>query len=75
MSFQAALSKLPSPVINLVNGATQGGSQDFGKSKKDQAEVVEWIEKAAKGTIVVPSALKVRRFIASHHNVGSTGVL
>jgi hypothetical protein len=72
MSFQSALSKLPYPIKDLVTVATRDGSQDFGKSEKDQAEVIEWVEKAANGTVVTPSALKVRWFIVSH-DVVSTG--
>jgi hypothetical protein len=62
MSFQAALSKLPSPLKDLVIGTNQDSGHHFGKSEKDQAEVVQWVEKAASGDILKPSGLKVRSF-------------
>ncbi|ETW81567.1 hypothetical protein HETIRDRAFT_318800 [Heterobasidion irregulare TC 32-1] len=58
MSSAAAVSKLQSPLRDLVLGATQDGSQDFGKSEKDKTEVTGWIEKVAQGDIVKPEALK-----------------
>ena len=59
MSSAAVVSKLQSPLRDLVLGATQDGSQDFGKSEKDKAEVAGWIEKVAQGDVVKPEALKV----------------
>ncbi|KAI0720467.1 hypothetical protein C8T65DRAFT_633102 [Cerioporus squamosus] len=58
MSVQAALAKLPSPLKDLVTGAAQDGSEDFGKSEKDKAEVAEWIEKAAQGDVAKPENFK-----------------
>ncbi|KDQ62433.1 hypothetical protein JAAARDRAFT_30344 [Jaapia argillacea MUCL 33604] len=52
------LSKLQSPLRDLVLGATQDGSQEFGKSEKDKAEVAEWIDKVAQGDVVKPESLK-----------------
>ncbi|KAH9933102.1 uncharacterized protein BXZ73DRAFT_101072 [Epithele typhae] len=50
MSVQAALANLPAPLKDLVTAAVQDGSEDFGKSEKDRAEVEEWIISVAKGT-------------------------
>ena len=60
MSVQAALAKLPSPLKDLVTGAAQDGSEDFGKSEKDKAEVAEWIDKVAQGDVAKPENFKVR---------------
>lgn len=59
MSAAAALAKLPSPLRDLVAGAAQDGSEDFGKSEKDKAEVAEWIDKVAQGDVAKPESLKV----------------
>ena len=64
MSVQAALAKLPSPLKDLVTGAVQGGSEDFGKSEKDKAEVTQWIEKIAEGSVAKPENLKVSTLAA-----------
>ncbi|EIW59492.1 nucleic acid-binding protein [Trametes versicolor FP-101664 SS1] len=58
MSAAAALAKLPSPLRDLVAGAAQDGSEDFGKSEKDKAEVAEWIDKVAQGDVAKPESLK-----------------
>ncbi|KAG6852783.1 hypothetical protein C0991_009120 [Blastosporella zonata] len=47
MSFQAAVDKLNSPVKDLVVAFTENGTRHVGDAEKDQAEVVDWIEKAA----------------------------
>ena len=60
MSVQTALAKLPSPLKDLVTGAAQDGSEDFGKSEKDKAEVAEWIDKVAQGDVAKPENFKVR---------------
>ena len=39
MSVQAALAKLPSPLKDLVTGAAQDGSEDFGKSEKEPLDI------------------------------------
>lgn len=59
MSFQAAVSKLQSPVKDLVLAATKQGTQDIGKTDQDKAEIEEWIGKVAQGDIVKESGLKV----------------
>ena len=56
----SAVSKLHSPLRELVVGATQDGSSDFGKNEKDKAEVAEWIENVAAGQVAKPDSLKVR---------------
>ncbi|RPD77832.1 nucleic acid-binding protein [Lentinus tigrinus ALCF2SS1-7] len=58
MSVQAALAKLPSPLKDLVTGAAQDGSEDFGKSEKDKTEVAEWIDKVAQGDVAKPENFK-----------------
>ncbi|OSD07251.1 nucleic acid-binding protein [Trametes coccinea BRFM310] len=54
MSASTALAKLPSPLKDLVAAAVQDGSEDFGKSEKDKAEVAEWIDKVAQGDVAKP---------------------
>ena len=60
MSAQAALSRLPSPLKDLVAGAAQGGSEDFGRSEKDKAEVSQWLEKVVQGDVAKHENFKVR---------------
>ena len=60
MSVQAALAKLPSPLKDLVSAAAHVGSEDFGKSEKDKAEVAQWIDKVAQGDVAKPENFKVR---------------
>lgn len=55
----SAISKLHSPLKELVAGATQDGSNDFGQNEKDKAEVSGWIEKIADGAVAKPDNLKV----------------
>lgn len=54
----SALLKLHSPLKELVAGAVQEGSPDFGRTEKDQAEVAGWIEIVAAGSDVKPDTLK-----------------
>ncbi|KAI0354934.1 nucleic acid-binding protein [Trametes cingulata] len=58
MSASAALAKLPAPLRDLVVGAAQDGSEDFGKSEKDKAEVADWIDKVAQGDVAKPESFK-----------------
>ena len=60
MSAQAALAKLPSPLRDLVTSAAQDGSEDFGRSEKDKAEVSQWLEKVVQGDVAKPENFKVR---------------
>ncbi|KAI0061685.1 nucleic acid-binding protein [Artomyces pyxidatus] len=57
MSAQAATAKLQPPLRDLVTGATQDPAQDFGKSEKDKAEVIEWIDKVARDDFASGEAL------------------
>ena len=59
MSASAALAKLPSPLRDLVTAAAQDGSEDFGRSEKDKAEVADWIDKVAQGEVAKPDKLQV----------------
>ncbi|KAA1470003.1 nucleic acid-binding protein [Dentipellis sp. KUC8613] len=58
MSAQAAISKLQPDVRQLVLGAAKEGGVDFGKSEKDKAEVVEWVENVAQGSVAKAESLK-----------------
>lgn len=51
-----AFAKLASPLKELVVSA----SPELGKSDKDKADVIEWIEKVAQGDIVKPEGIQVR---------------
>lgn len=55
---QSALLKLHSPLKELVAGAVQEGSPDFGRTEKDQADVAGWIEIVAAGNQVKPDTLQ-----------------
>lgn len=57
MSFQEAASKLSPPLKDLVQNFTADNA--LGKTEKDQAEVVGWIEKVGSGH-VQESAFQVR---------------
>lgn len=59
MSAQAALAKLAPPLRDLVSAAAPDGSESFGKSEKDQAEVAQWIDKVAQGDVAKAENLKV----------------
>ena len=58
---QSALSKLHSPLKELVTGAVQEGSPDFGRTEKDQTDVAGWIDIVAAGNSVKPDTLKASR--------------
>lgn len=55
MSYEASLSKLPSPLKDLVANA----QADTGRTDVDKSEVVNWIDKVAVGDIVKPESLSV----------------
>ena len=59
MSVQAALAKLTPPLRDLVAAAAQDGSEDFGRSEKDKAEVSQWLEKVVQGDVAKPENFKV----------------
>ncbi|KAI0086542.1 hypothetical protein BDY19DRAFT_894826 [Irpex rosettiformis] len=54
----SAVTKLQSPLKELVAGATHDGSSEFGRNEKDKKEVEEWIERVAGGEVVKAEALK-----------------
>lgn len=56
-SFQDVVSKLRSPVKDLVNVVTENGQRYVGETESDQKEVVSWIEKSSE--VVVEGGLKV----------------
>ncbi|TFK40645.1 hypothetical protein BDQ12DRAFT_601097 [Crucibulum laeve] len=58
MSFQSAVSKLNSPVKDLVLAVTRDGTELIGEFDKDQAEVASWIEKTSQGDLVAEGNLK-----------------
>ncbi|KAH7885383.1 hypothetical protein F5I97DRAFT_2033029 [Phlebopus sp. FC_14] len=53
MSYEASLSKLPSPLKELVSSA----QADTGKTDADKVEVLNWIDNVASGEIVKAEAL------------------
>jgi aminoacyl tRNA synthase complex-interacting multifunctional protein 1 len=61
MTSQAAISKLPSPLKELVLSAVKADDgQAFGTSEKEKAEVADWIEKVAAGDVAKAETLKVK---------------
>ena len=64
MASASALTKLPTPLRDLVANAAPDGASDFGKSEKDKAEVTQWIEKIAEGSVAKPENLKVSTLAA-----------
>ncbi|TFK74881.1 nucleic acid-binding protein [Pluteus cervinus] len=58
MSLQAAISKLQSPVKELVLGVTQDGTKYGGETEQDSAEVVNWLEKTAGGEYAKEESFK-----------------
>ena len=59
MSFQAAIARLNQPLNDLVQSTLRDVVHASGKSDKDQAEVVQWIDMVAQGDIVKPGSLTV----------------
>jgi hypothetical protein len=58
MSSTNTFSLLPSPLRELVVGSAQD-QQQLGASEKDQADIAQWVEKAAQVHFVKPDALQV----------------
>ncbi|TBU62338.1 hypothetical protein BD310DRAFT_811399 [Dichomitus squalens] len=58
MSVQASIAKLAPPLRDLVSGVVQDGSEDFGKSENDKAEVAQWIDTVAQGHVAKAENLK-----------------
>jgi len=52
MSSNDIFSKLPSPLHGLLTGSAQQDQQQLGVSEKDQAEIAQWVEKAAQPDFV-----------------------
>ncbi|KAJ4482146.1 hypothetical protein J3R30DRAFT_3852636 [Lentinula aciculospora] len=58
MSFENSVSKLNTVVKDLVASTATNDSSLTGKSEKDQAEIVQWIEKVGQGDLVKLDNLK-----------------
>ncbi|KAK7056813.1 G4 quadruplex nucleic acid binding protein [Paramarasmius palmivorus] len=58
MSFQASVSKLASPIKELVQSVSESDPSFLGKTDKDKTEVEGWIEKVGQGSAVNPSNYK-----------------
>ncbi|KAI0078269.1 nucleic acid-binding protein [Panus rudis PR-1116 ss-1] len=58
MSAPAALTKLQSPLKELVTESSKDIPSAFGRTEKDQAEVSKWIEDVASGVVPKPDGLK-----------------
>jgi aminoacyl tRNA synthase complex-interacting multifunctional protein 1 len=66
MSYESSISKLPSPLKDLV--ATS--QADVGKTEADKAEVAQWIEKIAEGEVALPdleTQLIPRTYVVSNY--------
>jgi aminoacyl tRNA synthase complex-interacting multifunctional protein 1 len=66
MSYESSISKLPSPLKDLV--ATS--QADVGKTEADKAEVAQWIEKVAEGEVALPdleTQLIPRTYVVSNY--------
>lgn len=60
MSFQAAVSKLKSPVKELVASVVQEEGTLTGKVDNDQTEILNWIETVAQDDALGEDRLKVK---------------
>ncbi|KAK7689993.1 hypothetical protein QCA50_006635 [Cerrena zonata] len=58
MAAQASITKLHSPLKELVAAASADITSAFGRTEKDQAEVAEWVANVAAGTTAKPESLK-----------------
>ncbi|KAJ7780643.1 hypothetical protein DFH07DRAFT_729399 [Mycena maculata] len=74
MDFQSSVSKLSSPVKDLVLSVTQNGRLHVGKQDKDEREVIEWIAKIEQGDLIKEAGLKTlgtqlvpRTFLVSNY--------
>ena len=59
MSSNGVFSKLSSPLRDLLTGSAQQDQQQLGVSEKDQAEIAQWVEKAAQTDFVESDAFLV----------------
>ena len=60
MSFDNTVSKLRSPIRELVLYASENGRKLLGNSENDNKEVIGWINKLSQNAFVTESNLKVR---------------
>lgn len=60
MSFENIVTKLRSPVKELVLSASESGGNLLGDDDNDKKEVIGWIDKLSQNTLVAESNLKVR---------------
>ncbi|KAF8073600.1 hypothetical protein FPV67DRAFT_1620837 [Lyophyllum atratum] len=74
MSFHAAVSKLNTPIKELVVAVTENGTRHVGQTEKDQTEVAEWIEKAGHADVTsevniqdLNTTLLPRTYLVSNH--------
>lgn len=65
MSLHSAISKLRSPVRDLVLAVTRDGQELSGQNEADEKEVVGWIEKTSQGKLVNENNLNVRLYSIS----------
>lgn len=66
MSYESSISKLPSPLKDLVVTS----QADVGKTEADKAEVAQWIEKVAEGEVALPdleTQLIPRTYVVSNY--------
>ncbi len=56
-SFQDAVSRLRSPVKELISVVTENGQRYIGENENDQKDVVRWIKKSTE--VVVEGRLNV----------------
>lgn len=66
MSYESSISKLPSPLKDLVVTS----QADVGKTEADKAEVAQWIEKVAEGEVALPdleTQLVPRTYVVSNY--------
>ncbi|ESK95013.1 hypothetical protein Moror_14018 [Moniliophthora roreri MCA 2997] len=74
MSFQASVSKLASPIKELVQSVAETGELLLGKTDKDKTEVEGWIAKVGEGSATnvdnykdLESVLVPRTYIATNY--------
>jgi hypothetical protein len=60
MSFENIVTKLRSPVRELVMSASESGGNLLGNDDNDKREVIGWIDKLSQDTMVAERNLKVR---------------
>ncbi|KAF8895525.1 hypothetical protein BD779DRAFT_1500000 [Infundibulicybe gibba] len=73
MAFLEAVNALSGPLKDLVLSVTRAGTHHIGQSESDQAEIVEWIRKAASGDVAgrqitdLEALLTPRTYIVSNY--------